>query len=35
MATISKYEQKQIEQANATGLTPVVYTALSFVKRFV
>jgi non-heme chloroperoxidase len=25
MATISKYEAKQIEQANATGLTPVVF----------
>src|SRR5271163_3346954 len=25
MATISKYEDKQIETANATGLTPVVF----------
>jgi hypothetical protein len=25
MATISKYEAKQIEKANATGLTPVVF----------
>jgi non-heme chloroperoxidase len=25
MATISRYEQKQIEQANATGLPPVVF----------
>ncbi len=25
MATISKYEQEQIDGANATGLTPVVF----------
>jgi non-heme chloroperoxidase len=25
MATISRYEQKQIEEANATGLPPVVF----------
>jgi hypothetical protein len=36
MATITEHETQQIDRANASGRTPVVFIhGLAFVKRFV